>query len=66
MTTIMPFTAISGTKVYINLVHVRMLTPASDAKRTIVHFDRDHVITVDLPIDQVATSMAGQSGVRSA
>jgi hypothetical protein len=43
-----------------------MLTTASDAKRTIVHFDRDHVITVDLPIDQVATSMAGQSGVRSA
>ena len=58
MTAIVPFTSHRGKTVYINLAHVRILTEANDEAKTQVHFDADHTIIIDVPLDQAAQRMA--------
>jgi hypothetical protein len=42
---------------YVNPLLVRGLTWSANLKRTVVHFDIDHHLNINLPVDEVAAAL---------
>lgn len=48
----------TGRRIYVNSSHVRMLREVgANHEKTSVHFDNDHSVIVDEPIDDVAQAL---------